>query len=154
MVQLFTLVIGLAAALASWLAHPAWGWAAIGLLDLYFALTCRAAVRANRLPPSEQISPEANALMQRYGHYFASPFACRDFSASAATSQFIGLVCAVIGGVAASWWWGLALAAVNFVAMGAIATRLSPAAPMASDPAVRLAHDEVVAFLHGTHSPQ
>ena len=92
------------------------------------------------------MSPEANELLQRYGHYFAMPFASKDFSASAATSQFAGIIIAVIG-LFRSFWWAIGLAAVNWFAMGFVAVSLSPVSLLVQSPALRIAHDEIVQYI-------
>lgn len=146
MFQVLTILASLVAAVMALAIRPEWGWLAIGLVDAFIVLTSWSAKRRYRFKYVEELSPEANAMLQRYGHYFAMPFASRDFSASAATSQFAGVALGIISAISA-FWWGLALAAVNWFFMGGVAVGLSPAALIASDPAARIAHDEVVAFL-------
>ncbi len=146
MFQLLTILASLAAAGIALFTTPGWGWVIIGLLDAFIMLTFWAAKGRYRFEYVEELSPEANAMLQRYGHYFAMPFASRDLSASAATSQFAGVALGIISALR-SFWWGLALAAMNWFLMGAVAVGLSPAAPIAQDPAARIAHDEVVAWL-------
>jgi len=146
MFQVLTILALLTAAGIALFTTPGWGWLIIGLVDGFLMLTFWSAKRRYRFKYVEELSPEANAMLQRYGHYFAMPFASRDFSASAATSQFAGVALGIISAVS-GFWWGLALAAMNWFVMGAVAVGLSPAAPIAQDPAARIAHDEVAAFL-------
>jgi hypothetical protein len=94
-----------------------------------------------------ELSSEANELLQRYGHYFAMPFASKDFSASAATSQFAGVLLVLIG-LFKSFWCSVILGAVNWFQMGYIAVSLSPVALVSSQPSWRIAYDEVVEFIN------
>jgi len=144
--QALTILAALAAAGIALFTRPEWGWLAIGLVDAFIMVTFWSAKRRYRFKYIEELSPEANAMLQRYGHYFAMPFASRDFSASAATSQFAGVALGIISAIS-TFWWGVALAGANWFLMGAVAVGLSPAASIAVDPAARIAHDEVVAFL-------
>jgi len=146
MVQVLTLLAALAAAGIALISAPGWGWLVIGLVDAVILLTFWSAKRRYRFKYVAELSPEANAMLQRYSHYFAMPFASRDFSASAATSQFAGVALGIISAIS-GFWWGLGLAAVNWFLMGAVAVGLSPAAPIAADPAARIAHDEVAAWV-------
>jgi hypothetical protein len=73
-----------------------------------------------KLKPISQLSGDANVLLERYGHYFLMPFASKDYSASAATIQFAGVAMGIIG-CFTGFWWGLALALVNWLAMGLVA---------------------------------
>ena len=146
MFQVLTILIAVGAAALALLVHPIWGWLAIGIVDLFIVLTSWSAMGRHRVKHVEELSPAANAMLQRYGHYFSMPFASRDFSASAASSQFAGVVLGIISSIS-GFWWGLAFAGANWFLMGGVAVGLSPAALIARDPAVRTAHDEVVAFL-------
>ncbi|MDL1969822.1 MAG: hypothetical protein LWW94_02395 [Candidatus Desulfofervidaceae bacterium] len=118
------------------------GWPPIGLIDFIIAVTLLVEKQKYRFTHIPELSSEANELLQRYGHYFAMPFASKDFSASAATSQFAGVIIAIIG-----LWWAALLGVANWCLMGIIACSLSPVSLLAEKPELRIVHDEVIGFL-------
>jgi hypothetical protein len=75
------------------------------------------------------------------------PFATKDFSASAATSQFAGIIIAVIG-LFRNFWWAIGLAAANWFVMGFAAVSLSPVSLLAKSTTLQIAHDEIVEYIN------
>ncbi len=147
MMQMVTIFISLVSLVLSFIIHPAWAWIPIILVDLVIYIQLWAAKQKYRFNYIPDLSPEANDLLQRYGHYFAMPFASKDFSASAATSQFAGIIIAVIG-LFRSFWWAIGLAAANWFVMGFVAVSLSPVSLLAKSPALQIAHDEIVEYIN------
>ena len=147
MIQMVTILISVVSLVISFIFHPAWAWIPILLVDCVIYIQLWAAKQKYRFKYIPGLSPEANELLQRYGHYFAMPFASKDFSASAATSQFAGVLIAIIG-VFKSFWWSIVLGAGNWFIMGYIAVSLSPVALLKSQPTLQIAHDEVVDFIN------
>ncbi len=153
MFQIVTLIIALISAILPFIVYPAWAWIPIILVDLVISVQLWAVKNKYRFKSIADMSPEANALLQRYGHYFAMPFASKDFSASAATSQFAGIVIAIIC-LYKNFWWAIAFAIGNWFLMGFIATVLSPASLLAKSPALQIAHDEIVEHINSQRNHQ
>ncbi len=150
MFQMITIIIAVVSVILSFVLHPIWGWIPIAIVDLIIGIQLWAAKQKYRFNYIHDLSSEANELLQRYGHYFAMPFASRDFSASAATSQFAGIAIAIID-VFNTLWWGIALAAGNWFLMGFVAVSFSPVSLLEKSPALQMAHDEIVEYItsHG-----
>ena len=74
------------------------------------------------------------------------PFASKDFSASAATSQFAGVALAIVG-LFKSFWWGIVLAVGNWFLMGFISVSLSPVSLLAKSSSLQIAHDEILEYI-------
>lgn len=146
MVQIVTILIAVVSVILSLVIYPVWGWIPIALVDLVICIQLWAAKQKYRFNYIPDLSSEANELLQRYGHYFAMPFASKDFSASAATSQFAGIAIAIIG-VFKTFWWGIALAAGNWFLMGFVAVSLSPVSLLAKSPALQMVHDEIIEYI-------
>lgn len=146
MIQMVTIFIAVVSLVLSFVTHPLWAWIPIILVDLIICIQLWAVKLKYRFNYIPGLSPEANELLRRYGHYFAMPFASKDFSASAATSQFAGIVIAIIG-LFKSFWWAIALAAGNWFLMGFVAVSLSPVSLLAKSPALQIRHDEIVEYI-------
>ena len=146
MFQILTILIVVVALVLSFIIHPAWAWIPIILADLIIFIQLWVAKGKYRFKYLPDLSPEANDLLKRYGHYFAMPFASKDFSASAATSQFAGIIIAIIG-LFRGFWWAIALAAGNWFLMGFVAVSLSPASLLIDSTTLQIAHDEVVEYI-------
>ena len=146
MFQMLTIIIAVVSIILIFITHPAWAWLPIGLVDVFICIQLWAVKQKYRFNHIPDLSSEANNLLQRYGHYFAMPFASKDFSASAATSQFAGILIAIIS-VFKSFWLAIIFAAINWFVMGYIAVSLSPVALLAKHPYLQYAYDEVVEFI-------
>ncbi len=146
MIQIVTILIAVVSVILSLVIHPVWGWMPIFLVDLVICIQLWAVKQKYRFNYIPDLSPEANELLQSYGHYFAMPFASKDLSASAATSQFAGIVIAIIG-LFKSFWWAIALAAGNWFLMGFVAVSLSPVSLLAKSPALQIVHDQIVEYI-------
>ena len=147
MIQMVTILLAVVSFVISFIFHPAWAWIPIILVDLVICIQLWAVKQKYRFKYTSDLSPEANELLHRYGHYFAMPFASKDFSASAATSQFAGIIIAVIG-LFRSFWWAIGLAAANWFVMGFVAVSLSPVSLLVKSPILQIAHDEIVEYVN------
>jgi hypothetical protein len=147
MIQIVTTFIAIISLILSFIIHPAWAWIPIILADLVISINLWVAKQKYRFKYLPDLSPEANDLLQRYGPYFAMPFASKDFSASAATCQFAGIIIASIG-LFRGFWLAIALAVANWFLMGLVAVSLSPVSLLARSTALQIAHDEVVEYIH------
>jgi hypothetical protein len=151
--QMLTIVSCLIAVLLLFLVVPLWSWLLIGIVDLFLGLQLITAKRKYQFKQISDLSYAANALLHQYGHYFAMPLACKDFSASAATIQFAGIIIGLLG-IIRGFWLGLGIAALNWLVMGFIAVSLSPISLVSKKPEIRTAYDEVSEYLinHATNS--
>ncbi len=150
MFQALTLLFSAVSLILSLVVNPAWAWIPIVFVDLFVGIQLWAIKLKYQFNHIPDLSADANILLQKYGHYFAMPFASKDLSASAATSQFAGIAITIIG-IFKSFWWGIAFGATNWFIMGFIAVSLSPLAALAKKPESQMAHDEIFDFLNSQH---
>lgn len=146
MIQIVTIFIAVVSLILSFIVYPLWAWIPIVLVDIVICIQMLAVKQKYRFNYIPGLSPEANDLLRRYGHYFAMPLASKDFSASSATIQFSGIAIAIIG-LFRGFWWAIALAAGNWFLMGFVAVSLSPLSLLAKSPALQIVHDEVVEYI-------
>lgn len=151
MFQPITIIIALVSIFLSFVFHPIWGWIPIAVADLFICIELLAIKQKYKFEYIPDLSPEANELLQSYGHYFAMPLASKDFSASAATSQFAGIAIAIID-VFKTFWWGIAFAAGNWFLMGFIAISFSPVSLLANSPTLQVIHEEVVEYINSNRN--
>lgn len=123
---------------------PVWAWAPITVADaiLVYVLFGAKKVKWDYLP---ELSPTANQMLQQYGHFYAMPFAGSEYSSASSVMQLAGVVVGVVGAFKA-FWWGIAIAALNYLVMGGIAVAYNPT-HFLRDPTQKAAHDEIIAFL-------
>jgi len=93
----------------------------------------------------EELSSKANELLRKFGHFYATPFASMDFSASSTTVGIAGALIAIVG-VFNGFWWGILIGVVNWFAMGALARAFNPTNFLLDDDE-RIAHEEVLEWL-------
>ena len=147
MFSVFSLIILIIGAILPFFVKPYWGWMPVAILDVIVIVSYMAAKSKYSFQPMNELSNDANFLLQKYGHYFIMPFGVKDFSSASAISQFGGIVIAIICAFK-GFWWGIAIAIVNWGIMGTVAVSLSPMALLDKRPELRFAHDEVVEFLN------
>ena len=147
MFQIISIIVLIIAGILSFIIEPAWSWLPVAILDSFILIQFLLAKQRFRFDPVSELSPEANFLLKKFGHYFAMPFGSKDFSASAATSQFAGIIIAIICAFR-GFWWGIAFAVVNWIIMGFVASSLSPASLLDKRPDLHSAHDEVIEFIN------
>lgn len=121
-----------------------WSWIVLAVRAAILLISL-ISLKQKRWKHVPELSEPANAMLQKYGHYYTMPFAGRDFSAAASTLMFAGVAVAVIGAFK-GFWWGLAVAAVNWFVMGLVSKAFNPTNFIA-DPMERLAHEEVISFI-------
>ena len=74
-----------------------WGWIILGVPFVYLfsqALIVKFIYKWKHIP---ELSAEANRLFQKYGHYYAMPFAGRDFSSASSAVGLTGMIILIIG---------------------------------------------------------
>jgi hypothetical protein len=140
MAQIITVIISLIAIGMAFFA-PLGAWALLSVpAFILFMLNVANKNREWTFVP--ELSSSANDMIQKYGHYYAQPFASRDFSASASTLALVGVVIGIIGLFHASFL-GLGLAIVNYLVMGYLSKSFNPTVKFA-DIDEELAHEEIV----------
>lgn len=142
MAQLIAIVLSLVAIVTAFFSSP-WAWVVLAV-PLALLLITFMGVKQKRWKHIPELSEPANAMLQKYGHYYTMPFAGRAFSASSSTLMLAGAVVAVIG-VFKGFWWGLAIALANWLVMGFLSKAFNPSNFIA-DPLERMAHEEVISF--------
>ena len=83
-----------------------WGWIILAVPFVYLlsqAFLVKFIYKWKHIP---ELSTEANRLFQKYGHYYAMPFAGRDFSSASSAVGLTGMIISIIG-VFFGFWWGL-----------------------------------------------
>lgn len=143
MAQLIAIVLSLAAIVTAFFSSL-WAWLALAIPIALLLITFMG-LKQKRWKHIPELSEPANAMLQKYGHYYTMPFAGRDFSASSSTLMFAGVVIAIIGAFK-GFWWGLAIALTNWILMGFLSKAFNPTNFIA-DPIERLAHEEVISFI-------
>ena len=143
MIQMAAIVLSIGAFVWSFFS-PVWAWTPLvaGVLWLGIVLW---ALKQQKWKHIEELSPVANELLQRFGHFYTKPFAGRDASAATSTLQFaavaVSISCAVQG-----FWWGLAIAAVFWFGLAPVAFQFNPT-HFLKDPIQQAAHQEVISWI-------
>ncbi len=128
---------------------PFWGWIGISLPS--FALLVVLWVKRRiRYRPLCRLSPQATAMVRKFGHAYVMPAAARDLSLAASTllcaSLLIGLV-----GLWHGFWRGVFLAVASGAFMGWAARSFDPQHFLVSD-RERSAHAEILAAIQKTQA--
>jgi hypothetical protein len=91
------------------------------------------------------LSPKANDMINKFGHYYAMPFASSAFSAAASALVMAGWVIAIIGAFK-GFWIGFVLMIVNQFLCGWLSRSFNPTKFLV-DEDERLAHLEVTEWM-------
>jgi hypothetical protein len=121
------------------------GWLIISLPVMFLLVTLFSLRKGAKGMYFPELSNDANRMLQKFCHYYAMPFAGRDLSGSASTVMFAGVAVAVIG-IFQGFWWGLGIAALNWIVMGITARAFNPASFLVDD-SERIAHDEIISYI-------
>lgn len=143
MAQLIAIVLSLVAIVTAFFSSL-WAWVVLAVPIALLLITFMG-LKQRRWKHIPELSEPANAMLQKYGHYYTMPLAGRGFSASSSTLMFAGAAIAVIGAFK-GFWWGLAIALANWLVMGFLSKAFDPTNFIA-DPLERLAHEEVISFI-------
>jgi len=141
--QLLATVFMLAAFITGFFS-PLWGWVILAVPEVWLVLTILS-LKRQKLGPVAELSPAANDLVRRFGHFYSRPFAGRDHSAACSALMFGGALVG-LAGLVDSHWWGLGVAAANWFGMGPLAREFNPTL-FFTEPEEVAAHEEIVAFL-------
>ena len=118
-----------------------WSWIALGAATLILILIL-GAFKLRRWPPIPDLSPLANSMLKRYGHFYAWPITCRNYSGMASALMFGGGVVVVVG-LFERFWWGLGLAAVLWLVLHPVSKAFNPGSFIRGT-ADEAAHQEVI----------
>jgi hypothetical protein len=145
MLRIITIIAFTALAIITFFLNPIWAWVLTLLLELYISVVLLTAKIRYRYEVFSDLSDEANKLLQQYGHYFAMPFASRDFSASAAASQYGGILLAITSAIN-DFWLGILFAIINWFLMAYVSVSFSPLGLIQKNPVMQDAYDEIIRF--------
>jgi hypothetical protein len=143
MTQMLVILICLVALITEFFS-VLWGWVVLALPAVFLLVTLLG-VKQKKWEFIPELSIDANLMLQKFGHYYAMPFAGRDFSASASTVMFTGVAIAIIG-IFKGFWWGIIIAVVNWILMAFIARAFNPSNFLVDD-RERMAHDEIISYI-------
>jgi hypothetical protein len=124
-----------------------WGWIILAVPFVYLlsqALIVKFIYRWKHIP---ELSTEANRLIQKYGHYYAMPFAGRDFSSASSAVGITGMIISIIG-LFFHFWWGIALGLTSLGIGNYLGRFYNPSMflELLSE-SEKQAHDEIMSFL-------
>jgi hypothetical protein len=143
MIQIVTHIFGLVSIVVSFFS-PLWGWIILALPSLFLIITLFG-LKQKKWSYVPELSPKANQMIRKFGHFYNMPFAGTDFSASATTLMFVGIILAIIG-LFHKFWWGIAISAVNWVVMAFVSRAFNPSFFLVDDEE-RFAHEEIIFFI-------
>ncbi len=143
MIQLLTILFCLAALVVEFFS-VFWGWVILALPAVFLLITFFG-VRGKKWEYIPELSDDANRMLQKFGHYYAMPFAGKDFSASASTVQFAAVAIGLIG-VFKGFWWGIAIVAINWFLMAFLSRAFNPSNFLV-DQNEYFAHDEIISYM-------
>jgi len=145
MIQIIIIVICLAAVITEFFS-VLWGWLILGVPSVFLLVTL-VGVKQKKWKHIPELSEMANQMLQKFGHYYAMPFAGSDFSASASTLMFAGVAVAIIGAFK-GFWWGIGIGVVNWLLMSFVSRAFNPMNFLV-DPLERMAHEEIISYITG-----
>jgi len=143
MTQMLMIVICLVAIITEFFS-VLWGWLILAFPAVFLLITFLG-VKQKKWQYIPELSDEANRMLQKFGHYYAMPFAGRDFSASASTLMFTGVAIAIVG-LFKGFWWGIGIAILNWFVMGFISRAFNPTNFLV-DQNEHLAHEEMISYI-------
>ena len=143
MTQILVILICLAAVIIE-LFSVLWGWLILGLPSAFLLITLFG-LKQKKWQHIPELSDTANQMLQKFGHYYAMPFAGRDFSACASTLMFGGAIIAIIGAFK-GFWWGIGIGVINWLLMGVVSKAFNPTNFLV-DPLEQMGHGEIIEYI-------
>jgi len=143
MTQVLVIVICLTAIITEFFS-VLWGWVILAFPAVFLLITLLGA-KQKKWQYIPELSDEANRMLQKFGHYYAMPFAGMDFSASASTLLVTGVVIAIIG-LFKGFWWGIGIAIANWFVMVFISRAFNPTNFLV-DRSEHMAHEEIISYI-------
>lgn len=114
-------------------------------LPIAFLLITLLSLKQKKWPYIPELSEAANQMFQKFGHYYTKPFAGRDFSASATTIMFGGVVLSIID-IFKGFWWGIGIGIINWFVMGLVSRAFNPTNSLV-DPIEQMGHKEIIEWI-------
>jgi hypothetical protein len=121
-----------------------WGWIilVIPAISLTFILWTAKRRKWKEIP---SLSPAANEMLKKFGHFYAMPFASTDFSASASAFQLCSMALGVIG-LVKGFYWGVGLAIILSMFMAYVANLFNPTNYLI-DAKEKSSHKEIIEYI-------
>lgn len=124
-----------------------WAWIALIILitgnyALWAALRLGGKYRFTHVA---ELSPKANELLVKFGHYYKRPYAGWDASSAASAVSITAIGVALVSAFRANWFWLLA-GMVGYYLMANIARQFNPSRFMLNDEE-RAAHREILDWI-------
>lgn len=145
MLQMLVILISVAAVITEFFSVM-WGWLILAVPSAFLLIMLFAA-KQKQWEYIPELSETANEMLQKFGHYYAMPYAGSDFSTSATTLLFAGSVVAIISAFK-GFWWGIGIGVINWFLMG-ILTRVFNPTNFLVDPLEHKAHEEIISWRTG-----
>jgi len=143
MYQMISLVLCLASIIWAFFS-PLWAWSPIILVGLVLLVNLFG-LKTQKWNHFEELSPSANEMLQRFGHYYHMPLACRDFSATASTIQFVGVGVGIVD-VFNSFYWGIGLGILFYIVFAMVAKEYNPQ-NFIQGTSMEISHQEILDWL-------
>lgn len=140
-ISIFIGVVAIAAIFVSKL----WSWMTLILCALLLLIPLSGLKAKKEDLRSKKLSEAANAMLDRYGHYYSMPHAAKDFGRAAVVLHLCGTIAAIID-LFMGYWTGVGIGVAYFIAMGMLARAFDPN-NFAYDQQERAIHREILAFL-------
>jgi hypothetical protein len=123
MVRPVCLLFGAAAVLLS-LVNPLFGWIFLAIPGGYLWWMLR---RVRHLRPQQNLhlSPLGQDLVNRYGHFYAIPWAGESFGGGASILALSSLILGAVN-IMQGFWWGIGLALLGGLVFGNLARNFNP----------------------------
>jgi hypothetical protein len=124
-----------------------WCWIILAVPFVYLLSQAFLVKFTHRWKHIPELSAEANRLFQKYGHYYAMPFAGRDFSSASSAVGVTGMIISIIG-LFFHFWWGILLGVMFLVISNRLGKFYNPSMflELLSD-SEKQAHKEIMSFL-------
>jgi hypothetical protein len=123
--------------------HPLVAWLVIALPELFLIwMSISLTARKWTWNQYEQLSDDAKAMFQKYGHFYSMPHAASDFSAASSLLWKANIALIAVG-VFRGFWWGLAIGLPTTFIFAFLARLFDPSA-FIRIPSQRAAHQEIM----------
>lgn len=139
-----SILAGLTALGAAFFAKT-WSWATLVLCALLLLIPLSGLKARKKDLRSKKLSDAANAMLERYGHYYSMPHAAKDFGRATVVLHLSGTLVAIVN-LFQGYWTGAAIGAAYFVALGMLARQFDPN-NFLYDQGEKALHEEITAFL-------
>ncbi len=122
-----------------------WSWATLILCAMLLLIPLSGLKAKKKDLRSKKLSEAANAMLERYGHYYSMPHAAKDFGRAAVVLHVFGTITAIVN-LFQGYWTGVAIGVSYFIALGMLARQFDPN-NFLYDQGEKVIHEEIKAFL-------